>query len=130
MEYEKSCGCVIVYENKVLLVEQKDEYWGFPKGHMEGKETEIQTAIREVKEETNVDAIINESKRYVTKYYPNPNLLKEVVFYLATCKKPELQPQEAEIRSIEWLPFEDAIERLTFEDSKEILRKAIKDLEN
>ena len=51
LKKEKSCGCVIIENNKVLLIlQQNDAYWGFPKGHVENGETEIQTAKREVKE--------------------------------------------------------------------------------
>ena len=50
---EKSCGCIIIENKKVLLVQQKKGRWGFPKGHVENNETEKETALREVKEETN-----------------------------------------------------------------------------
>ena len=56
MEYnEKSCGCIIIDKDRVLLVKHNAGHWDFPKGHMEDGETEIETAIREVKEETNLD---------------------------------------------------------------------------
>ncbi len=34
MEREKSCGCIIVEDGKVLLVKQTKGHWGFPKGHV------------------------------------------------------------------------------------------------
>ena len=46
MKYEKSCGCIIIKEGKVLLVQHNVGHWDFPKGHMEENETEVQTAIR------------------------------------------------------------------------------------
>ena len=55
-EREKSCGCIIINKNKVLLIKQTKGHWGFPKGHVEKDETEIETAIREVKEETNINS--------------------------------------------------------------------------
>ena len=53
---EKSCGA-IVYNNegKVLIVQHNAGHWDFPKGHVENNETEVETAVREVKEETNID---------------------------------------------------------------------------
>ena len=45
-EREKSCGCIITKDNKVLLIKQTKGHWGFPKGHVEKNETEIETAIR------------------------------------------------------------------------------------
>ena len=55
MKHEKSCGCIIIEDKKVLLIKQTNGIWGFPKGHVEENETELQTAEREVKEETNLD---------------------------------------------------------------------------
>ena len=53
MQKEKSCGAIIYNKNKeVLIVKHNAGHWDFPKGHVEENETEIQTAIREVKEET------------------------------------------------------------------------------
>ena len=42
-EREKSCGCIIINKNKVLLIKQTKGHWGFPKGHIEKDETEIET---------------------------------------------------------------------------------------
>lgn len=61
MLHEKSCGAVLFTTEKgikkFLLVESN--YFGFPKGHVEENETEQETALREIKEETGVDATIN-----------------------------------------------------------------------
>ena len=50
MKHEKSCGCIIIEDKKVLLIKQTNGIWGFPKGHVEKNETELQTAEREVKQ--------------------------------------------------------------------------------
>ena len=128
MKYEKSCGCIIIHENKVLLVQHNAGHWDFPKGHMEENETELQTAIREVKEETNIDAMVQENKRYVIEYYPKEDTFKQVIFFLATCKTEKVKRQEAEIQNIEWLSFEDAIERITHINSKQLLEQVIQDI--
>ena len=56
MNYEKSCGAVVftIQNHKIMyvIVQSKEGYYGFPKGHMEYEETEIETALREVFEET------------------------------------------------------------------------------
>ena len=67
-EREKSCGCIITKDNKVLLIKQTKGHWGFPKRHVEKNETEIETAIREVKEETNLDVEVDANKRYTMEY--------------------------------------------------------------
>ena len=51
MKTEKSCGAFIIKDGKVILIQQLDGFLGFPKGHVEGNETEEQTAIRDIKEE-------------------------------------------------------------------------------
>ena len=71
MVEEKSCGCIIIENQKVLLIQQLEGFWGFPKGHIEENETDIQTAIREVKEETNLDVKIISTKTYESKYIIN-----------------------------------------------------------
>ena len=57
--YEKSCGAVVCCQKdndiKYLLVCEHGGYWVFPKGHMEAGESEHETAMREVKEETGLD---------------------------------------------------------------------------
>ena len=55
-EREKSCGAILIDHQddqiKTLIVRQNAGHWGFPKGHVEGDETEFETAFREVREET------------------------------------------------------------------------------
>ena len=59
MRYIKSCGFVaykrIESINHYLIIKSLNGDMGFPKGHMESGESELQTAIRELKEETGVD---------------------------------------------------------------------------
>ena len=64
MKTEKSCGCIILKDDQVLLIGAKDDegklFWSFPKGHQEKGETDIETAIRETKEETGLDVEISD----------------------------------------------------------------------
>ena len=75
MTYEKSCGAVVYAvaggEIKYLLVANMDGNWGFPKGHMEGTETETETALREVCEETHLRIQLVDGFRE-TDEYPLP----------------------------------------------------------
>ena len=65
---EKACGAVIYkYEEdelKFLLIKQTNDVWGFSKGHVEGNEEEIETALREIKEETNLDVEVDTNFRW------------------------------------------------------------------
>ena len=127
MKYEKSCGAVIFDGDKILVLQQAEGHWGFPKGHVENNETEIETAIREIKEETNLDIEINEKFRYSEKYFPTKGIEKEVVYFIAKKVGGIIKPQEEEVQKIEWYNFENAIKRLTFKNSRKILRKAWND---
>lgn len=121
MNREKSCGCIIIDQNKILLVKHNAGHWDFPKGHVENNETEEQTALREVKEETNIDAKIIPGYRYTIEYSPKENVLKEVVFFIANKLSNEIKPQESEISEIEWFEIDKAIEQITYTESKNIL---------
>lgn len=128
MKYEKSCGAIIFNNNKVLIIQQAAGHWGFPKGHVEEGETEIETAIREIKEETNLDIEICENYRYVEHYSPKENVEKDVVFFAAKLVGGTIKNQEEEVQKIEWLSYKEAFERLTYDNSKELFTKILHDL--
>ena len=127
MKKEKSCGCIIIEDNKVLLIQQNKGNWGFPKGHVEENETEMETAIREVKEETNIDVEIVDTKRYNEQYITDRGNEKEVVYFLAKKISGIIKPQETEIRNIEWCGFSDAIKKITYENTTNILKNVLDD---
>mgnify|MGYP002856821633 CR=1 FL=1 len=127
MKYEKSCGAIIFDGDKILILQQAAGHWGFPKGHVEDGETEIETAIREIKEETNLDVEINDEYRYSETYSPAEGVEKDVIYFIAKKIGGEIKPQEEEVQKIEWLTYEEAIERLTFDNSKELLKNAWND---
>lgn len=128
MKYEKSCGAVVFNGDKVLVIQQVKGHWGFPKGHVEPGETEVETAKREIKEETNLDVEINDKYRYVEHYSPEEGIEKDVVFFIAEKTGGEIKVQEEEVLSTEWLLPKDALERVTYDSSKRILESVIKDL--
>jgi len=129
MKYEKSCGCIIFNEKKeLLLIHQVKGHWGLPKGHVEENETEEQTAIREVKEETNIDVIIEKNRRYSMRYIVKENVEKEVVLFVAKSITNDIVVQQEEVLEAKWFKIDDAIANITFENSKELLRTVKKDL--
>lgn len=128
MKYEKSCGAVIFDNDKVLILKQVQGHWGFPKGHVENNETEIETAIREIKEETNLDVEINEKFRYVETYSPKENVTKDVVFFVAKKIGGDVKPQEEEVSEIKWVSPKEALELVSYESSKIVMEKIINDL--
>ena len=125
MKYEKSCGAVIFDGDKILVIQQVKGHWGFPKGHVEEGETEVQTAVREIKEETNLDVQIDESKRFVERYSPEEGVEKDVVFFVAKKTGGEIKVQEEEVKDTKWLFPQDAMKILTYDSSKRILQNVL-----
>lgn len=127
MKYEKSCGAVVFKKDHneifILLVEMNKGHWSFPKGHMKRNETEQQTALREIKEETNLEVNLIGEFRQTVKYLSDQETEKEVVYFLAKPKSTLIQRQESEIKNITWLRYKDAMKQLTFETDKGILKQ-------
>lgn len=124
---EKSCGCIVIENGKVLLIQQKNGHWGFPKGHIEDDETERNAAIRETKEETNIDVEILEGRRYTENYITDKGNYKEVIYYIAKRINGEAKRQESEVKALKWVPLKEAIDVLTYDNTRDLLKKVIKD---
>ena len=75
-----------------------------PKGHMEEGESEVQTALREVKEETGLDIDLEDDFRQSVEYYPKPNVKKQVVYFLGHARNDHVVRQEEEIGETRWHP--------------------------
>lgn len=124
MKKEKSCGIVVFDHDKVLVVRMLDGHYGFPKGHVEENETEEETAIREVKEETNCDAKIIEGFREVITYSPKENVIKDVVYFVGEPLTKEIMEQETEISELFFAPISEAENIITYRDERGVLLKA------
>lgn len=124
MKKEKCCGCLIIKNNKILLVkEYNGSFWGFPKGHVENGESEVETAIRETKEETNLDVRVDDTKRYISKYIVNGNIDKTVVYFKAYPINENIDRELSEIEDIRWCTKKEALDILTYDDSKRIIEE-------
>lgn len=124
---EKSCGAIIFNEGKVLVVKQTSGFYGFPKGHVEIGETEKETAIREVKEETGLDIKIISDKRYTQSYIVKENVHKDVVFFIAKLENNNEKRQVEEIEEILWIDINEVENILTYDSLKELWKEAKKD---
>ena len=125
MKKEKSCGILVFDDDKVLVVFHNLGHYGFPKGHVEKGETEEETAVREVKEETNCDAKIIPGFREVINYSPKPNVMKDVVFFIGEPLTKDLKPQEEETSDVFFIKASDALKMITHKDERDLLEKAI-----
>lgn len=127
--FEKSCGTVLytTINNEVhyLLIKSEDNYCGFPKGHIEKFETEIETALRETWEETSIKATITDGFRQETTYTMGNGKTKSVVYFLASYANQNLTHNKGfEHNDYLQLTFDEAYSMLTFENTKEILKAA------
>lgn len=129
MLHEKSCGA-IVYRKfhgniEILLIKHINSgHWSFPKGHVESDETEMETAKREIKEETSIDVMIDPTFRETVTYSPRRDTVKVVVYFLAKARNVNFVPQEGEIAEIRWVDLAHAVNLLTYENDKTIVAKA------
>jgi len=129
MVFEKSCGAIVYRKShgntEILLIKHVNSgHWSFPKGHVESGETEIETALREIKEETGIDVIIDPSFRETVSYFPKKDTQKEVVYFIGKAKNFEFIPQKEEIAQIKWVDIGHAASVLTYENDKNIVSKA------
>ncbi len=109
--FQKSCGVLPyrVTENGreyLIVFEQYSKCWSLPKGHMEPGEAELQTALRELKEETGLNARIDPSARAAVEYPVSPVSQKQVVFFLGEVNGiPRVR--EGEIDAFRWIKAEN-----------------------
>jgi len=130
MPKEKSVGAAVFkfQEGKpqFLLLHYTAGHWGFPKGHVEANETEEQTLRREIMEETTLTEIeILPGFKQPTHYFfrrGKETVFKEVSFYAVEAKEGAVKLSH-EHQGFEWLPFEKAMERLSFKNTKNVLEK-------
>ena len=110
-----------------VLVTQHSKHkgWDFPKGHREIYESEDQTALREVEEETGVKAEIIE-RVGETKYFyyeEGERVLKTVAFYLMKYVSQGKSTTAFEVSGTKWLAPDEVKDQLTFRDTKELWKR-------
>ena len=130
---EKSCGVVLLNSNKVLLLQHVSKgrkgHWDFPKGHVDKGETEIETALRELKEETGIKhvKIIDDFRDTISYTFlrDQKRIGKEVVFFVATTIENEVNLSN-EHADFKWLEYDSAMSKLTYGKARQVLQNAIK----
>jgi 8-oxo-dGTP pyrophosphatase MutT (NUDIX family) len=133
MIQETSAGILIYRQmedsREYLLLHYPGGHFDFAKGHIEKDETEREAAYRELKEETGIDEIVwiegyREKIHY--DYHWGENLMsKDVIFFLARTRKKKVIISHEHQGSV-WLPYKEALEKLTFQSAKDLLKKAEK----
>jgi 8-oxo-dGTP pyrophosphatase MutT (NUDIX family) len=131
LKKERSAGIVLYLEKPdgclFLLMNYPTGHWDFVKGKIEQGENEYQTAIREAKEETGISDI-----EFVEGFEENINynfqfegelIYKEVVFFLAKTKTETVKISHEHL-DYTWLDYKNAIEKITYQNARNILSKA------
>jgi len=130
MNWEKSCGAIVFTRRNgqllFVIVQEKAGTYSFPKGHMEGDETELETARREILEETGLrpeflNGFCQQDEYHVSE---KPGTWKRVTYFLAEFGDEPLIPQEGEIKQIRLLPYEQALSLFEHENTRQILTAA------
>ena len=129
MTFEKSCGAIVYRKHhgntEILLIKHVNSgHWSFPKGHMEAGESEEETALREVREETGIDIMLDPTFRETVTYFPRKDTQKVVVYFIAKARSFECVPQVGEIAEVRWVDIGHAACVLTYENDKTIVSKA------
>lgn len=131
MKEENSAG-VVIYNikpdgNHFLLLHYPTGHWDFVKGKIEYGETYHQTALRETREETGIsDLEFVEGFEEKINYYfqfEGELIYKQVVFFLAKTKTDKVNVSHEHL-DYTWLNYDEAFEKLTYPNAKNILSKA------
>jgi bis(5'-nucleosidyl)-tetraphosphatase len=128
---EKSCGAVLFHKKEELIrylfLNYAAGHWDFVKGNVEPNETEKETVVRELKEETAItDAqFIDGFREEIAYFYRRQGLTvrKEVVFYLMESYTDKVELSFEHVGFI-WLDYQRAMEKLTFKNAKDTLQRA------
>ena len=106
--------------------------WGLPKGAVSAGETSEQAALREVQEETGLDAEIIGRLDTIEYFFRAGDTLirKSVDFYLMNYVGGTLTPQLSEVDDVEWVELSEAVQRASFESEKKLLSAALEQIES
>jgi len=118
---DNSHGIIPVYKDPkmgflFLVINQHYEYWGLPKGHREGNETPVQTAIRELEEEVGItDCEIISKKEFIQKYQfeKDGKIVARInTFHIGFVDNMQVATDNREVVEAKWLQFNEAIKTL------------------
>src|SRR5688572_19113061 len=125
--FHRRAGAAVPGDVRFLLLNY-GRHWDFAKGHVEGDESQLEAAVRELREETgirDVTAVPGFQQEIVYFFRSGRKGLvrKTVTFFLAEVSKPDVILSEEHV-GYEFLPYEQAVKRATFAAGKELLRAA------
>eukprot|EP00475_Leptophrys_vorax_P038272 TRINITY_DN6718_c0_g1_i1.p1 TRINITY_DN6718_c0_g1~~TRINITY_DN6718_c0_g1_i1.p1 ORF type:complete len:157 (-),score=35.06 TRINITY_DN6718_c0_g1_i1:54-494(-) len=126
---EVSCGVLSFFNDKILVIQQKQGHWTFCKGHMESGETKQQTAERELKEEVRLTVAEYVTEAIFSTSYAikkrRGTVTKHVHYFVAKVATDEVVKCTKELSDCNWLTIEEAMNQLTFQEDKDLLQRVI-----
>lgn len=128
MRHEKSAGLVVFNKDRVLLVQNINDQWLFPKGHVEKGETSQEAALRETEEETNIKGNLLSGFENSDTYFfklKGELIRKEVDYFVAEALNDDAVVDSKELKKAEWIPVSDAENKLSFKNLREIFKEAL-----
>jgi 8-oxo-dGTP pyrophosphatase MutT (NUDIX family) len=132
-EREVSAGGIVFRRQpdrsaRFLLIRDPYEHWGFPKGHLEGEETPAEAAMRESMEETGLtDLLLHGPIRIIDWHFrfKGRYIHKFCHFFLVESPGAEVVPQQEEgITDHRWLPLDGALDLLSYDNARGVLKRA------
>ena len=114
----------------LAVIRVRDEILALPKGHPEKGESSEDAALREVREETGLEATPVEKLGDIRYWYARDGerVLKLVSFFLLSYRSGRLADHDHEVEDALWIPLEEAPERLAYKSEKEIAQTACREL--
>jgi 8-oxo-dGTP pyrophosphatase MutT (NUDIX family) len=118
-----------------LLIKHRGGHWAFPKGHANVGETEVETALRELHEETGISEVtLDTSHVFEERYYkprwrePKRIVVKAVRYFLGEVTNPRIRLQTSEVEAYRWVNYADARRLITYDASRGVLDEAARHL--
>lgn len=108
----------------IIKAKKNPNHWIFPKGHIENSESAKDAAIREVREEAGIEATLLDHAGALEFNYAGEII--EVEFYLLKYSRTVGGGEQRESR---WCTYQEALDLLSFNDAKDLLRSSLKILE-
>ena len=133
---ERSAGVVLFNRAEglqFLVLKYPSGHWDFVKGNIEQGEKEKETVKRELFEETGINSItlhkgFNEKVEY--HYYKKTKRVHKIVsYYLAETEQKDVKISSEHL-DYEWEGYDNVLKLITFDNSKDILRKGSQLIKN